>query len=1666
MQSISVQPADIASGSKPPPGASLDAALERWRGDLIDLTRRNPLLHLKPNRTSYLEIVQPDWRQVYDKLMAGGKGWLFHLPADAAKNAKKPASGPEARASELVTSATGRDDLLRILTNLYRRALTDYRERGLHILHLALGVLEWRDESDEPFRSPLLLLPVELKRHSLKDPFQLRATDEAEPIVNPALVARLKQDFDFSLPAPPGDWDEKKPEQYVAEVRSAIAGLPGWQVHDAAVLTLFSFFKGVIFQDLQDHAAEVGANPIVQALGGAAPAWLKADALAESELDRQEPQAAFHILDADGSQRLCLEAAARGESFVLIGPPGTGKSQTIANLISDRIASGKKVLFVSEKMAALEVVYKRLCAVGLGEFCLELHSHKANKREVIQELARCFNEKLAPGPQPGADDFARLKRRRDQLNAHAHALHQPRLPMNKSVWEVLAELPRWQDLPMIPLGLNADRLIEFRAEQLDELQQLLGRLQHHWHIRGEANYPWRGFKADRYSLQLRDEIISLIDRIRGKDDKLRAAAAQYAQQLGLSGPVAGLLKLGDLLENRPPHTQPGWLSIADFAGFCADFEKCAEQYQRLGQARAPLTERYGPALWKQPVGTWAKIEAAWKNAVPLLAPGDESGGDFLKLQQKLRAWAADTQKRIPGWLTELRSLEKWLAVPLSQGAGATVTSGDKLDPAIAALRAFVRLANLGVSDAPPEKSWLLDRQLAKDALAIVAASKPAFLRFKHHRQILLRTYSEKLFDLDLVRIGKAFAGPYQSWWSIFSWQYRKDRRAVAKCIPSEVLPSTVAHDMQLAGEAAADREKLETDKAELARLLGRYEKGLDTDIEAADRAARHAVEAHDLLGQFDCDRFPPKCVEALTAGVPGEKIRSAVKRLSESFTAWSHWTQEVQAILPMAHAPFADAALEECALSAVGNYAKALQASLNQFAGLADPLLGLTPPADMHPRGGRNPGPPEAGAGAPADKNVCPTMHAFIADLKQAEELLAFEAAQATEAERWTKLLGPAFVGVGTDWDALRKAITWTRRVRDSAQVMQGGITPALIQAASGVPPASRELRQALEQYQNALHSLELRYDPPGPMLDDKPLREQPPEAVFALLTKWRDRVGELADWVDWRYLPERFGHLGLKAFWDQLQQHDVQRERVVELFLKSFWSGWLDAIFQCDPVLAGYRRAEHEAALEEFRGLDRKIIAQGAARIIANLDPAQSKRDAGDADVALLMKEAHKKTKHWPLRQLFDAMPGLLLELKPCVLMSPLSVSQFLPGKMRFDLVVFDEASQILPEDAIGAIYRGRQLVVAGDNQQLPPTTFFQQNADDGGEEEETPLFESILDACLGAGMPQRMLRWHYRSQHENLIAFSNDSFYDGRLVTFPAPAPDQAGLGVRLHHVADGVYDRGGRRNNPREAQVVAQLALDHFRESPDRTLGIIAFSYPQMDAIADEIDRRLRDQPELERYFDGDRLEGFFVKNLETVQGDERDVIFLSVGYGPDAAGKIELNFGPLNREGGERRLNVAVTRARRQLVIVSSIRGRDLNLGAAPARGIAFLRRYLEFAERGVGAINADAAAPLSNTALHDDVRAEIRKLGLESDLLIGCGQCRLDIGVRDPKQAGRFLLGIEFDGPGVVPGQTARDRERLRPEVLVRLGWKLHRIAAADWIARKEEELARLRAALG
>ncbi|NYI03502.1 DUF3320 domain-containing protein [Allostreptomyces psammosilenae] len=510
----------------------------------------------------------------------------------------------------------------------------------------------------------------------------------------------------------------------------------------------------------------------------------------------------------------------------------------------------------------------------------------------------------------------------------------------------------------------------------------------------------------------------------------------------------------------------------------------------------------------------------------------------------------------------------------------------------------------------------------------------------------------------------------------------------------------------------------------------------------------------------------------------------------------------------------------------------------------------------------------------------------------------------------------------------------------------------------------------------------------------------------------------------------------------------------------------WAEALLSTDDRLRTNRSADLDARIADFREADRRLVAAARGAVIEACNKRRPRRsDVGDGRV--ITREAEKKTRHMPVRELLGRTRDVVQRVKPCFMMSPLTVSQFLPADYRFDVVIFDEASQVRPSDAINCIYRGHSLIVAGDAKQLPPTSFFDSSVQDDSDEydEDVPdSFESLLDACKAGAMQELPLRWHYRSRHEDLITFSNRSFYENSMVTFPGALERGNDVGVAFYRV-DGVYDRGGRRDNRTEAQFVAERVIHHFDTRPGGSLGVVALSQAQASAIEQAVQQARVLRPDLNDRFTEDRLDGFFVKNLESVQGDERDVMIMSVGYGPDEHGRLGLNFGPINKDGGWRRLNVAVTRARYRMEVVASFRGNAL--ADSPNESVQHLKRYLQYAENGPAVLALDLmqgdAEP--DSPFEESVLRVLRDWGYQVQPQVGVAGYRIDIGLRHPRFPGSYALGIECDGAMYHSSKAARDRDRLREEVLTGLGWRLHRIWGTDWYRGRDAAEQRLRQAV-
>lgn len=565
-------------------------------------------------------------------------------------------------------------------------------------------------------------------------------------------------------------------------------------------------------------------------------------------------------------------------------------------------------------------------------------------------------------------------------------------------------------------------------------------------------------------------------------------------------------------------------------------------------------------------------------------------------------------------------------------------------------------------------------------------------------------------------------------------------------------------------------------------------------------------------------------------------------------------------------------------------------------------------------------------------------------------------------------------------------------------------------------------------------------------------------------------------DWSSWCAVRALATAKGLAPLVGDLESGAVMPDRALQAFRLGYARWWLPLAIDESPELRKFRRFEHERAITDFREIDDLVRAHAANKVISSLvhDLPAPELVPRNSELGRLRHQIGLQRPSSSIRDMISAMPESFGKLAPCVLMSPLSIAQYLPTHQAlFDVVIFDEASQIATWDAVGAIARGRQTIIVGDPKQLPPTNFFGRN--DGDDEDIPPHeqdLESILDEAKASGLPPRYLCWHYRSRHESLIAFSNWHYYGNKLITFPSPVTqDQA---VSLAFVPTGVYDRGKSRTNREEARAIVadiRTRLESWLRLPEAerpTLGVITFNVQQQALILDFLDDARRENPALEWFFsEDDRVEPVIVKNLENIQGDERDVILFSITFSRDAAGKLPMTFGAINRDGGERRLNVAVTRARRELKVFSGIRADDIDLARSKARGVEHLKAFLDYAVRGAIALPAQDAGSQGEleSPFEEAVAAQLEGRGWQVVPQVGVSGYRIDLGIKHPDHPGVYLAGVECDGATYHSAATARDRDKVREQVLRGLGWTILRVWSTDWWFNAEEAAERLHQAL-
>jgi very-short-patch-repair endonuclease len=1544
--------------------------LLRWQRKLLDLSLRNNLLNFK-NGKKALKLDAPDPGALED-LLANGQA-LKLRPRPDLMNGTDPRDQAiyEARERENVRHAHALEALQKCevfvnvpeteldsrLTELFRGARTTLQEGGANTLYLALGFLSWtrEDREGQRFRAPLILVPVSLQRKSARSGFTLILHDD-EPRFNPTLIEMLRQDFDLSLGTLEGELPRDDSGLDVAAIWKTVGRIikeiKGWEVTEDVVLSMFSFAKYLMWKDLAERSEQLRENPVVRHLldtpRDAYPLGVPFPQARELD-QRFDPKQVFCPLPADSSQLSAVLAASQGKDFVLIGPPGTGKSQTIANLIAQSLAQGRRVLFVSQKIAALDVVYRRLREIGLGEFCLELHSSKTRKLDVLAQLQAAWSSSGQVDAEQWRAEADKLKRLRDALNIYVERLHQRR-HNGLSLFDAIGTVSAGQDVPTLAVSWpSADQHDRAGIEQLrnaaDRLEinaQAIGHAeltQHSLALVGQGNW------SPTWQQQL---IAAARDLLPAAQATIESANA-FAQAIGLPSPTL------------TPRTCEALLILAQCLPSAAGHDW---RFVLRPDARS-LSHRLqeGAALVRRHAELNTQLSAPWPTSTVIACTeGLAALAERRQLHAQLsQPWAPHTVRQLNqglDLLTQIAQHRLALSVPYDE-------SIEKLD--VAELQQMWEQAEQALWP----KSWLEKRKVtARLSSAIRGGSQPDVTHDLQHWNAI-RALRKQL----------QAATPAQEYASVWegldtnedkvrtTLRWQTSLAAVREGQPWEDDGFEAIADGQCGATLQADLQK--------ARRL----RQLDQDIAAHASLemttdglwAGHATQVDRLSAALDflSDRREH----------PLQGSLDAPHSLVEEGACGPTLARDHQMLRQRAEAELALAALDDLRESTAGLW-KDLTTNLDDLAQACQLREDLTTVLAHL-------------ATTPEQISACKApLHALLGD---ANALLEpggqIALAGARYAEKWNQLL-PRREALATIGCFAGDARTQWQSMPLDSLIEQG---------------------QAIVRSEHSLRS-----------------------------------------WCAWRQARDEALALGLGMLVQGIEQGQIGPGESRRTFETNYARWWLNAVVDHEPVIRGFVSAEHEQRIRDFRELDERFTALTRnwlrARLCADI-PSQD-NVSRNSEWGLLRHEIGKKRAHLPLRELMTKIPEALTKLTPCLLMSPLSIAQYLhAGANAFDLVIFDEASQIPVWDAIGAIARGRQVVMVGDPKQLPPTSFFDR-AESGLDDADVEAdLESILDECIGANLPTRNLNWHYRSRHESLIAFSNHAYYNGELVTFPSPVTNDRAVSLQL---VSGAYQKGGARTNPSEAKalvtdVVAHLTAPGFHES-GLTIGIVTFNAEQQKLIEDLLDAARRKDPRLEPFFAESELEPLFVKNLESVQGDERDLIYFSITYGPDAAGQLAMTFGPLNRLGGERRLNVAVTRARHEMRVFASFRPEQMDLARTPAIGVRDLKHFLEFAERGARALAEATHGSMGgfDSPFEQAVSSALGQRGWRVQSQIGASSFRIDLGIVDPDAPGHYLAGVECDGATYHRSATARDRDKLREKVLRGLGWDIVRVWSTDW----------------
>jgi len=1540
------------------------------------------------------------------------------------------------------------------LRNIRTKSNTAIEESGANILYLALGFLEWfeDDNSDVSRQAPLYLIPVKINKASLDKrvgcyTYTIEYTGE-DIIPNLSLREKLKLDFNLGLP----DLDEDmSPEQYFKEVNASIvSNKPKWKIKRFATLAMLDFGKLLMYLDLDparwpDGNANIQNHPIVKQFF-AAEGEISSDTSSlsvfgeEYEIDKLERLYDDYplIYDADSSQHSALVDAIDEKNLVIEGPPGSGKSQSITNLIAAAIAQGKRVLFVAEKMAALNVVKDRLEKAGLGDFCLELHSHKTQKKKVYEDIdTRIKKQGEYQFPNNIELEIKIIEEKKERLSSYANLVNSMWKNTGCTIYDIFTTATRYReefrDIPISdiqPDNLNGSTFDELSSRKtIDSLKRyamVFNEIREQVGLEAKLDeHPWFGVFNQSLQMFDTDDVCQLLNDWQEGVTGIQSSLDPINHLLADFCVISSLPETRNIIadaERLPKSTGNENLESLKLlhSETLSDINGKVDLINRLHHEYHQLSKSVTASLLDDDNALQQSISSA-KELKQLFSEPDTAVSQLnsvISQWTSLNELASSLNEDFETLIDQLPALEKSL-----------VFSWEGLEA--------VRELMILLCELDPKLTTRRHVIFDEDAMDNLL---PEMERLLSIVQPIHKSLSEA-FDVEslpssgeLISMRKIFAEAGFFKW--FSSDWRSARKTLlASATATKPNFKTLSSLLNDAIKYKKHRDEFESNQ-EFESVFQHEYKGVHTPFEDVARLRSWYKKVRELYG-FG---FGKNVVFASALFEMSNDVFKGFKHLfdSKTFSEVVRFTQlrrELKENLNVDVLSDNNAKLMgNDGLSAVLYSLKSktdiVQSSIEHDMSLID-LESVLSNASIYRK---------AESGLVSDtklhkafqldspiqvRDIKTTQIAQILDTtelaNQIEALTCeglkhylrdrFSKEAISQLSAWLEKLNVSYTEARSSFDLFSKKVELNFKIWSKADL---------------------EISSILERNQLALSH---------PM--------------------W------LTTWVDFTRVRTVLSNEGLENLLSYTESGALDLDNIEFIYKYAVFDTLAREVIQERKELSHFSGADQNAIRAQFREYDEKLLELQRRKIAhkvsqefhSTTEGVKSGKVSGYTEMGLIRNETGKKTRHLPLRQALKRAGKSLQALKPCFMMGPHSVAQYLaPGELEFDLIVMDEASQIKPEDALGTIARGKQIVIVGDPKQLPPTSFFDKTV--ANDEEDVTAIEqseSILDVAFPM-FNARRLRWHYRSRHESLIAFSNQEFYHSDLIIFPSPDSESDEFGIKFTHVKQG---RFVNQRNVEEAKVIAASVRNHLLHRSHESLGVVAMSAQQREQIERCVEELSKEDAAFRDVLaeNGFTDEPLFLKNLENVQGDERDVIYISCTYGPQEPGAANMpqRFGPINSAAGGRRLNVLFTRSKKRMHIFSSMTEGHILAKDTSNPGVHALKNFLSYAQTGkLQQLTHTGKAPDNDfeIAVMDALKLE----GFSCVPQVGVAGYFIDLAVQDPGQPGRYLMGIECDGATYHSAKSARDRDRLRQSVLEGLGWKIERIWSTDWFKNPQAQL--------